>query len=80
MQVVAEFTIEPFVEGHPDAHVHAGLDAVRALGLEPEIDAFGSLVRGDIELVSTAVAALLRDATLAGASQISLQVRTVAPS
>jgi uncharacterized protein YqgV (UPF0045/DUF77 family) len=72
--VVAEFTIEPFVEGSPGPHVHAGLDAVRASGLEPVIGPFGSTVTGELETVSRAVTALLTAATAAGANRISLQV------
>ena len=48
MLVVAEFTIEPFVEGAPGPHVHAGLDAVRAAGFEPELGPFGSTVTGEL--------------------------------
>ena len=35
VEVVAEFTIEPFVEGSPGPHVTAGLDAVRTAGFDP---------------------------------------------
>jgi len=85
MKVVAEFTIEPFVEGAPGAHVHAGLEAVRAAGFEPEIDAFGSTVTGELASVAPAVDRLIAAALEAGASQVSLQVRrvkdhTVAPA
>ena len=56
MTVVAEFTIEPFVEGSPGPHVAAGLDAVRAAGFDPVIGPFGSSVTGSIEAVTEAVA------------------------
>ena len=62
MDVVAEFTIEPFVEGTPGAHVLAGLDAVREAGLEPAIGPFGSSIEGDIGAVTAAVARLLEAA------------------
>ena len=75
--VTAEFTIEPFVEGDPGAHVHAGLDALRAAGLEPEMEAFGSSVSGELEVISAAVQAMLHAATAAGATQVSLQLRRV---
>ena len=78
MQVVAEFTIEPFVEGSPGPHVQAGLDAVRASGLEPDIGPFGSTVIGDLDAVNRALTALLTAATAAGASRISLQVSRLA--
>ncbi len=72
--VVAEFTIEPFVEGAPGPHVSAGLDAVRAAGFDPVIGPFGSSVTGDLESVTAAVAALLGAATRAGATRVSLQL------
>ena len=77
VQVVAEFTIEPFVEGSPGPHVSAGLDAVRAAGLDPTIGPFGSSVTGELEAVTAAVTALLAAATAAGATRVSLQVSRV---
>jgi uncharacterized protein YqgV (UPF0045/DUF77 family) len=77
VQVVAEFTIEPFVEGSPGPHVSAGLDAVRAAGFDPVIGPFGSSVTGELEAVTAAVAALLAAATAAGATRVSLQVSRV---
>jgi uncharacterized protein YqgV (UPF0045/DUF77 family) len=74
VQVVVEFTIEPFVEGSPGPHVTAGLDAVRAAGFEPVIGPFGSSVSGDLDAVTGALAALVRAATTAGATRVSLQV------
>ena len=74
MRVVAEFTIEPFVEGAPGPHVHAGLDAVRAAGFEPELGPFGSTVTGELSAVSAAIADLLAAATAAGATRVSLQI------
>jgi uncharacterized protein YqgV (UPF0045/DUF77 family) len=62
--VVAEFTIEPFVEGSPGRHVRAGLDAVRALGFDPEIGPFGSSIRGELDQVSAAVTDLMQAATV----------------
>ncbi len=74
LEVVAEFTIEPFVEGSPGPHVGAGLDAVRAAGFEPEIGPFGSSITGPLDQVSAAVALLLQAATDAGATRVSLQL------
>jgi uncharacterized protein YqgV (UPF0045/DUF77 family) len=72
--VIAEFTIEPFVEGTPGPHVHAGLDAVRAAGFEPELGPFGSTVTGELSKVSAAIVDLLAAATAAGATRVSLQI------
>jgi uncharacterized protein YqgV (UPF0045/DUF77 family) len=74
MDVTAEFTIEPFVDGSPGAHVLAGLDAVRAAGLDPTIGPFGSSVTGELATVSAAIARLLEAATAAGATRVSLQL------
>jgi uncharacterized protein YqgV (UPF0045/DUF77 family) len=78
MDVTAEFTIEPFVEGTPGSHVLAALDAVRAAGLEPVIGPFGSSVHGELAAVSRAVAHMLEAATAAGATTVSVQL-TVGP-
>jgi uncharacterized protein YqgV (UPF0045/DUF77 family) len=72
--VVAEFTIEPFVEGSPGPHVTAGLDAVRAAGFDPVIGPFGSSVSGPIEAITAALGELLEAATAAGATRVSIQV------
>jgi uncharacterized protein YqgV (UPF0045/DUF77 family) len=77
VQVIAEFTIEPFVEGAPGEHVRAGLDAVRAAGFDPDVGPFGSTITGELDEVSAAVTALLRTATAAGATRVSLQLSTM---
>jgi uncharacterized protein YqgV (UPF0045/DUF77 family) len=74
VEVLAEFTIEPFVEGAPGPHVQAGLEAVREAGFEPEIGPFGSSIVGPLGAVSAAVGALLQAATSAGATRVSLQL------
>jgi uncharacterized protein YqgV (UPF0045/DUF77 family) len=73
---VAEFTIEPFVEGDPGEHVLAALRAVHDAGLEPEIGPFGSSVTGELDEVATAVARMLEAATTHGASRVSVQLTT----
>ena len=75
MLVTAEFTIEPFVEGDPGAHVIAGLDAVRAAGFEPHMDPFGSSITGEVDAVADGIRALIAAATGAGATQVSIQLR-----
>jgi uncharacterized protein YqgV (UPF0045/DUF77 family) len=75
VQLTAEFTIEPFVEGDPGSHVLAGLDAVRAAGFEPQVDAFGSSIVGEVAAVAGAIESLIRAATGAGATQVSIQLR-----
>jgi uncharacterized protein YqgV (UPF0045/DUF77 family) len=76
MKVVAEFTIEPFVDGAPGEHVLAALAAVHAAGLEPEVGPFGSSVSGELTEVTAAVAQMLDAATRHGASRVSVQLTT----
>ena len=72
----AEFLVEPFHEGEPGPHVVAAVDAVRALGFEPEIGPFGTTIKGDSGLIVEAVKQLLDAATAAGASRVSVQVNS----
>ena len=69
-----EFTVEPFVEGSPGAHVTAAIDAVRAAGLEPDVGPFGTAATGPPDAVADAVRALLTAALGRGATRISVQV------
>jgi uncharacterized protein YqgV (UPF0045/DUF77 family) len=74
MQARAEFTVEPFVDGNPGPHVMAAFDAVRALGLEPDIGPFATVVEGDAAEITEAVGALIAAARWAGAERVSLQI------
>jgi uncharacterized protein YqgV (UPF0045/DUF77 family) len=69
-----EFTIEPFVAGEPGPHVRAAIDAAEQGGLAVDVGPFGTTVSGDDDAVLTAVDRLLRAATAAGATRVSLQV------
>jgi uncharacterized protein YqgV (UPF0045/DUF77 family) len=70
----AEFTVEPFVDGDPGPHVRAAVNAVRELGLTPEIGPFGTVIVGETDAILSAVAALLAAGSAAGAGRISLQI------
>lgn len=72
--VRVEFTVEPFVEGSPGAHVTAAIDAVRAAGLEPHVGPFGTVASGPADAVADAVRVLLAAALRGGATRISVQV------
>lgn len=74
MRARAEFTVEPFVDGNPGAHVHAAIDAVRSAGLDPDIGPFATVVEGDAAAVIAAMNAMLDAAQAAGASCVSLQI------
>lgn len=76
MLVEVEFTIEPFVDAEPGAHVLAAVDAIRAAGLDHEMGPFGTIVRGEASEVIRAVARALDQAVAAGATRVSLQLTT----
>lgn len=74
MSLVVEFTIEPFVDGDPGPHVRAAVDAAERSGLAVDFGPFGTSVSGDDEAVLDAVDGILRAATAAGATRVSLQL------
>jgi uncharacterized protein YqgV (UPF0045/DUF77 family) len=69
-----EFTVEPFVEGHPGPHVTAAVEAATAAGAEVEFGPFGSSCRVDDDMMPEVVAAITRAAFANGASHVSLHV------
>jgi uncharacterized protein YqgV (UPF0045/DUF77 family) len=73
--LVVEFTIEPFVEGDPGPHVRAAVEAAERSGLAVDFGPFGTSVSGDDASVLDAVDRILRAATAAGATRVSLQVQ-----
>ena len=74
MSLIVEFTIEPFVEGEPGPHVRAAVDAARQSGLTVDFGPFGTSVSGEDGPVLDAVDGILRAATAAGATRVSLQL------
>jgi uncharacterized protein YqgV (UPF0045/DUF77 family) len=72
-----EFTVEPFVEGHPGPHVTAAVDAATAAGAEVDFGPFGSTCQIDDERMPDVVAAITRAAFANGASHVSLHVARV---
>lgn len=69
-----EFTVEPFVDGHPGAHVLAAWHAVEARGCELEAGPFSSLVDVDEAQAHDVIADLLQAALASGATRVALQV------
>ena len=74
MQARAEFTVEPYVDGHPGPHVMAADDAVRAAGFEPDIGPFGTVIEGEAAAVTEATSAMIAAARWAGAERVTLQI------
>ena len=69
-----EFTIEPFVDAEPGPHVRAAIEAAEAAGVVVDVGPFGTTVSGDDDAVLDAIDRLLRAATAAGATRVSLPV------
>jgi uncharacterized protein YqgV (UPF0045/DUF77 family) len=72
--LVVEFTVEPFVEGEPGPHVRAAVEAAERAGLAVDFGPFGTTVTGEDTAVLDAVDGMLRAATAAGATRVSLQL------
>ena len=70
MRARAEFTVEPFVDGKPGAHVRAAIDAVRSTGLEPQIGPFATVVDGEATAVISAMSTMLDAAQAAGIAAV----------
>jgi uncharacterized protein YqgV (UPF0045/DUF77 family) len=74
-QVRVEFTVEPFREGEPGAHVDAAVRSLREQGFEPEVGPFGTAVQGDAGPLLDAVARAASASFDAGASGITMSAR-----
>lgn len=69
-----EFTIEPFVDGQPGAHVLAAWQAVEAQGCELDRGPFSSLVDVDEGAAHTVVSDLIEAALGHGATRVAVHV------
>ena len=70
--MLVEFTIEPFVEGHPGPHVTAAIAAAEQLGVAVDVGPFGSSCEIAAEHAPDVVAAVVRAAFANGATHVSL--------
>ena len=69
-----EILVEPFRENEPGPHVQAVLSALEEAGLQPDMGPFATTVDGDGDVVTGAIAALIRSSVDAGASALQLRV------
>lgn len=69
-----DFTIEPFVDGQPGAHVTEPIAALAALGISAEFGAFGSGCEAEDDMVPDIVATVLRSAFANGATRVNVEV------
>ena len=74
-----EFTIEPFVEGHPGPHVLAAIDAVRSHDVDVEIGPFGSACTVALDDVGALVGSFTDAALANGATHVSVHVALADP-
>jgi hypothetical protein len=67
-----EFTIEPFVEGHPGPHVLEAVAAAEALGATVEFGPFGSSCTVSADLAAQVAGAVIAAAFAHGATHVLL--------
>jgi uncharacterized protein YqgV (UPF0045/DUF77 family) len=76
VELEAEFTSEPFQgEGEPPAHAIKARDAAGKAGLTTDFGPLGTTVRGDADLLLSALTDIARAAIDGGATRFTLQVR-----
>lgn len=68
--IKVEFTVEPFTEGSPGAHVTATIAAVKELGLTVEVGPFGSSFEVPTEGLGRALGVLSSTAYANGATHV----------
>lgn len=69
-----DFTIEPFVDGQPGAHVTAPVAALEALGIAVDFGAFGSTCVADASHMPELVAEVVRVAYANGATRVTIEI------
>lgn len=69
-----EFTVEPFVEGHPGPHVTAAVRAAEAAGGAVEFGPFGSSCSASTDAMPQVIAELVQAAFSNGASHVTMHV------
>ncbi len=67
-----EFTIEPFVEGHPGPHVLLAVEAAEALGASVEFGPFGTTCVVPVARAGEFAQAIIAAAFANGATHVSL--------
>ena len=75
--VRVEFTVEPFVDGHPGEHVRAAWMAVEAHGCELAAGPLSSETEVPEAVVGDVVGDLLRAALDHGATRVTFQVEQI---
>lgn len=71
-----EVLVEPFRENDPGPHVSAVLDAASAAGLNPDMGPFATEITGDIDVLASAIAEMIRAGFSEGATAMQLRIET----
>ena len=69
-----DFTVEPFHEGRPGAHVTAPVHALSERGVEVDFGAFGTSCEIDPDTLPEAIADVVRAAFANGATRLTIEV------
>jgi isopentenyldiphosphate isomerase/uncharacterized protein YqgV (UPF0045/DUF77 family) len=72
-----EFTIEPFVEAEPGAHVTAPVEALRERGIDVEVGPFGSSCDVPDRHIGDVVATIARIAIEHGATHLNIDIENI---
>ena len=72
--VLLEFTIEPFVDGHPGRHVTEAIVAASALAVDVQVGPFGTSCRAPLTDAGDVARAVIDAALANGATHVSLHV------
>jgi hypothetical protein len=72
-----EFTVEPFVDGEPGAHVRAAWDAARETSGTLDEGPFSSQTQVSSERAAELVARVVDAALTAGATRVNVQVEAM---
>lgn len=75
--IVVEFTVEPFVDGEPGAHVTGAIAAIEAMGLKVEIGPFGSSFLVSADRLGDALDVLVTTAYSHGATRVFIDTQQV---
>ena len=71
-KIKVEFTIEPFVDGAVPAYVQAAVDALRGMGLDPDVGPFGTSFEIGPDRIGQAVSVIMDRAYSNGATYVSI--------
>ena len=77
MRVQVEFTVEPFIEGSPGAHVLAAIASMTADGHHVEVGPFSNAIVGEHLAVTESVGRMMTAAVESGATSVSINISPV---